>query len=135
MEKFLKQFKLTPMQRIMFESFIFRAADRNIKGYMGGSWESMELAPGIVILLIPAKDDEQVTLTVELSGNTVTTDRVTASAAFTSLVANWFWHTVHGQASMESNMAFEQQYHGLRNAVYDDTTHNINTDDYYTLTD
>lgn len=135
MEKFLNQFNLTPMQRINFEAFIFRAADHLVKGYYGGVWESRNIG-GALVLMIPGKDDQQFTLTVEMSGNVVTTTRLTASAAFTCLVTNWFWNMNANKLDDGANAAFQDKHYALRDAVYgDQSTHGIVTDDYFTLTD
>ena len=88
MNKFLDQFNLTPMQRVDMEQFIYGQADRMVEGYRGGVWETTEVN-GTVILLIPG-NSESVTLNNYAFGGSMTTDRLTASAAFSSIVSNWY---------------------------------------------
>ncbi len=135
MQQFLDQF--VPgniMLAINFENFIFNQASKMIAGYQGGNWESKEV-DGVRILVIPGNATEH-TLFVEMSGNQVTTDKDTASAAFTSLVVNWFWHVYANSMKESEHDLFNTFHHGLRNAVYSDTPAiPFNTDDFYTLTD
>lgn len=88
MNKFLDQFALTPMQRVDMEAFIFTQADKMVEGYSGGMWESQTLGKA-VILVIPGSEPT-VTLNNYAFGGEMTTDRQTASAAFSALVANWY---------------------------------------------
>lgn len=119
MIKFIAQFKLSPMTHVMFESFIYRVADKMIDGYNGGMWETKTVGK-TVILLIPA--DGKVKLKNQLSGSTVETDQVTASAAFTYLVVNWFWNEVAGDISDKSNELFDKCFFAIRDAVYADNS-------------
>lgn len=89
MQKFLDQFALTPMQRVDMENFIYTQADRLVKGYTGGLWESHKVG-NVWILVIPGEASEPVELCNPLSGNDITTDRLSASAAFSSAVSNWY---------------------------------------------
>lgn len=134
MEKFLDQFNLNPFQRLDFEAFVFRAADAMVEGYMGGSWESREIN-GVRILIIPGSE-ESVKLNNPEGFGSVTTDRLTASAAFTCCINNWFWNAKTSVLSEAANEAFHKAHFGLRDMVYaDNATHGINTNDYHSFTD
>ena len=90
MKKFLDQFALTPMQRIDMENFIFTQADKMLPGYGGGTWRT-KLIGGVSILLLPVRDEKAaVTLENYAFGGSMTSDHVTASAAFSSIVTNWY---------------------------------------------
>jgi hypothetical protein len=88
MKKFLDQFALTPMQRIDFEGFIFTQAEKMLPGYNGGMWRTKKLG-NVSILLLPV-DDKTITLNNYAFGGYMTTDHMTASATFSSVVANWY---------------------------------------------
>lgn len=134
MQKFLDQFNLTPYMALNFEQFIFRMADDMIEGYSGGNWGTMTVGK-VVILLIP-HDGERITLNNKVMGGTVETDRVTASAAFTSIVVNWFWNMLTESMSDIENQSFNGFHYDLRDEVYsDDPEHTINTSDYFSFTD
>lgn len=135
MQKFLNQFfPNNTMLALNMENFIFTQADKMIDGYNGGSWKSQEFN-GVTILTIPG-DAEQVTVAVAMSGNEATTDRLTASAAFTSLVVNWFWHLYARSMNEEQFAAFDNFHQALRDAVYSDNPEApVNVDTYFTLTD
>lgn len=132
MEKFIAQFKMTPMQALMFEQFIFRMADKVIDGYNGGMWGEQTLGKTL-ILTIPANGD-RVGIHNVFGGETVTTDPLTASAAFTSLVNNWFWNEYAEKLSNTSNKAFEKAHHGLRRDAFS-TGNGVNHNDMFTITD
>ena len=135
MQKFLDQFfPNSPMLALNFENFIFTQADKMVEGYNGGSWVAQEVN-GVTILTIPGSADK-VTIMSPMSGIEITTDRLSASAAFTSLVVNWFWHLYVRSMNETQFAAFDNFHHALRNAVYaDDPETKLNTDDFYTLTD
>lgn len=88
MKKFLDQFALTPMQRIDFEGFIFTQAEKMLPGYNGGMWRTKKIG-NVSILLLPVSD-KTVTMNNYAFGGSMTTDHLTASAAFSSIVANWY---------------------------------------------
>lgn len=88
MKKFLDQFALTPLQRIDFEGFIFTQAERMLPGYNGGMWRTKKIG-NVSILLLPVSD-KTVTMNNYAFGGSMTTDHLTASAAFSSIVANWY---------------------------------------------
>lgn len=127
MQKFLSQFKLSPMMTMLLEAHIFNVASRKVKGYNGGVWESKTLGK-VEILLIPGEGD----VTMSAAYSDVTTDRLTASAGFSSLVANWFWHSYAESMTKAQNAAFEKHYNAMRRLG---TQHGLNMDDYFTLTD
>lgn len=134
MEKFLNQFKLAPMMRVKFENFIFRAADALVVGYSGGFWNDDHVGKSC-ILAIPT-NEPTITLRNERAGTEVTTDPLTASAAFTALVVNWFWNANSANIGDEANDEFSTFWHALCDDVYDDKSGNgINKDDYFTFTD
>lgn len=127
MQKFLDQFKLNPIQQLQLESFIFNVASNKVKGYNGGMWETQTLGK-VEILLIPGEGE----VTMSAAYSDVTTDRLTASAGFSSLVANWFWHAYAETMTDGQNAAFEKHYNAMRRLG---TQHGLNMDDYFTLTD
>lgn len=88
MKQFLNQFVLSPMQRIDFEMFIFGQASQMIKGYNGGQWESRKFGD-VFVLNIPAGGDT-VTVNNYVFGGEITTDHLTASVIFCSMVTNWY---------------------------------------------
>lgn len=134
MQKFINQFDLSPLMAMQLENFIFRMADDMVQGYNGGSWRT-KTVDGITILLIPDAAKE-VTLDNRAMGGSVTTDHLTASAAFTSLVTNWYWNGNVKNLSFSSNKAFHDFHFGLRDAIYSDTpSTKINTNDYHSFTD
>jgi hypothetical protein len=136
MDKFLDQFDIPGMLRVRFEQFIFRQADQMVEGYCGGNWESRDIG-GVRILLIPSADtSKQEHLTNQVFGGGVRTDHLTASAAFTSVVTNWFWHMVAekgviGEKEHNKFMAFHE---GMKDAVYKKGS-GINQRDYFEFTD
>lgn len=89
MQKFLDQFNLTPMQRVDFENFIYTQADKMLPGYRGGIWESQDIGNGVRVLVLPGEGD-RVKLVNYAFGGSMETDRLTASAAFSSCVQNWY---------------------------------------------
>lgn len=115
MKKFLKQFNLSPMMNLRFESFIFNLADKLVVGYGGGIWKTKEI-DGRSILLLPVTG--YVTLNNENSGTMVITDHITASAAFTYLAINWFWNNVTDNISDDSNEKFNEVFYALRDSVF-----------------
>ena len=106
MNKFLDQFNLTPIERIDMEGFIFAQADRMVKGYNGGTWRSEALGD-TRILIIPGNDDSPVTLENYAFGGTMVTDHKTASAAFSSMVANWYANLRYEQGRARDAMLEE----------------------------
>lgn len=117
MNKFLDQFKLTPMQRVDMENFIFTQADKMVPGYCGGTWESVKLGDTLV-LVIPGQGDT-VTLENYAFGGSMTTDRLTASAAFCSCVTNWYagLRYEQGRASDAMLEAVSDYGYNLKTAV------------------
>lgn len=135
MQKFLDQFFTgNTMMALNMEIFIFQQAGKVVEGYNGGNWTSQEIN-GARILNIPGSA-EQHTINVEMSGNSVTTDKVSASAAFTSLIVNWFWHVYARSMTTEEFERFSKYHYTLRDALYsDEPTTNLDTDAIFTLTD
>lgn len=133
MQKFLKQFNLSPMMNLRFESFIFNLADKMVVGYGGGMWKTKQI-DGQSILLLPV--DGPVVLSSPMSGTSVTTDHITASAAFTYLAINWFWNNVTDTISDDSNGKFSEIYFGIRNSVFaDKPTVKFDTQAFFDFTD
>jgi len=132
MKKFMNQFNLNPILRMQFESFVYRVADKMVIDYDGGVWKSKTVGD-TVILIIPYTG--MVKLHNHLSGATVETDQVTASAAFTYLVVNWFWNMVAEKISDASNDAFEKCFYAIRDAAYADDSKIIDKNAFYTFTD
>lgn len=133
MQAFLAQFKLRPMMAFHLEQFILRNADRIVQGYTGGMWDDA-LVKKAKITLIPGKDDEQVTIHNIMGGGSITTDRLTASAAFVCCVVNWFWNMYTDKMTDKENAAMSKFYHALRDNVYGKNS-GVNTDDYFSFTD
>ncbi len=131
MEKFLDQFKLSPLHRIAMASFIFSLADDMVKGYGGGFWNDDHF-DSLVFLRIPSNTGP-ITLHIEASGNTIETDSLTASAAFTFIAVIWYWNIQSENLSHETNEAFSEWYFAFRDAVYDSNL--VNTNDFHTFTD
>lgn len=119
MRKFLTMLGLSEMQKIDFERFVFTQADNMLPGYKGngGVWEAQELG-NTIILMLPVPDGE-VTLYNYMSGNEIKTDRVTASAAFSVLVVNWFLNLRYeqGRLSDASLAKLTDAYHLLRGNI------------------
>jgi hypothetical protein len=88
MKQFLNQFPLSAMQRIDLEMFIFGQASRMIDGHVGGQWESQKFGK-VWITVIPG-NEPAVRLVNYACGGELTSDRLTASVAFCSLVTNWY---------------------------------------------
>lgn len=144
MQAFLDQFSnkaINGYQAVQFESLIFNMADKMIEGYKGGNWESMKIGK-TTILVIPG-NAPTVTLHNQMSGTSITTDRLTASAAFTALVTNWYWHFIAGRNELSSTgyKVFQRHYESLRADVYGrqkylkDNGLSIDTDAYFSFTD
>lgn len=131
MEKFLNQFKLSPLHRVAMETFIFSQADTLVKGYCGGFWGDDHI-DSLVFLTIP-HNIGPITLYNPLSGTTIDTDPLTASAIFTFIVVNWYWNLQTEHLSDETNSAFFGWYFAFRDAVYDSNL--VNTNDFHTFTD
>ena len=90
MHKFLTQFTLSPMQRLDLEMFIFNQASRMIEGYNGGVWDSQLIGNKFIILIPAYAPMQRITLNNYAFGGSITTDRLTASAIFNSMVTNWY---------------------------------------------
>ncbi len=132
MQNFLAQFKLNPVLNAQLEGFIFAMADKMIQGYNGGTWDDATVGK-CNIVTIPGRTS-QVTLYNRLSGNSLTTDRDTASAAFICLAVNWFWNSYSDKMTASENNRMGVFYNKLRNAVYAKNS-GINTSDYFSFTD
>lgn len=131
MQKFLDQFKLGVMQALRLEAYIFACADEKVAGYHGGQWDSAVI-DSVTILMIPGEGDA----TLSAAYSDVTTDRLTASVAFTSLVVNWWWHHNNDTLTEAQQDAFYNYHHALRDMVYDDNAkHTINKSHYFNITD
>lgn len=114
MRKFLSQFALTPMQRVDMENFIYTQADKMLANYAGGTWASKTIGDGAVILMLPVADKKApVTLTNYAFGGSVTTDHLTASAAFSSIVSNWY-----ANLRYEQNKASDAMLEAVSNYGY-----------------
>jgi hypothetical protein len=134
MNLFLKQFGLTPVQRIGFEQFIFAQADKMVEGYGGGKWSATKIG-GVYMLVLPVSE-KTVTLNNYAFGGGIDADQYTASAAFTSVVVNWFWHlrAEQGRLTDAQHEAFDTFSRKLRDAVYSDGS-KVNTSDFFQFTD
>jgi hypothetical protein len=133
-EDYTKNLKLNnSMMGVHFERFMFGLADKMVVGYNGGNWESMKLGRTRIVLL-PGNKAEQVTLVNLMSGTTITTDHLTASAIFTCMLNNWFWNQYAGKLTDAQNQRFMTAHNMLREAVYGKNS-GINTTDYFNFTD
>ena len=134
MNLFLKQFGLTPIQQIDLEQFVFTQADKMVGGYGGGSWHATKIG-GVYMLVLPTTD-KVITLTNYVHGGGVDTDHRTASAAFTSIVVNWYWNLrgEQGRLTTAQHEAFDTFSRKLRDAVYSDGS-KVTTSDYFNFTD
>ena len=134
MQKFLDQFKLTPMQKVDMEAFIFAQADKMVEGYLGGMWETRDVG-GVHILIIPGTS-EQVRLINYAFGGDIVTDRLTASAAFSSIVANWYMGLRHEQGRFPADafQSFDTFNGAVGEAVYAKGSE-INKRDFFNFTD
>jgi hypothetical protein len=130
--QFIKQFALTKNQGAIFDDFLNEIAYEKINGYDGGEWGKKKM-DGKTILLIPGNSKE---ITISTGFDEVTTDRITASVAFTYILVNWFWNQLSDKFSDDQNDKFMGFYFGLRDYVYaSNSTHGINMDDFFKLTD
>lgn len=135
MEKFLDQFKLSPMMRVKMENYIFSVARAIIVDYNGGFWTEDYVGQSC-ILAIPSNGKPEITLRCEAMGWEVTTDIYTASAAFTALVVNWFWNTETDKMGDDANDEFATYHFALRDDVYQKkASHNLDLSAYMKITD
>lgn len=135
MNKFLNQFNLNPMQRVDLENFIYTQADKVLQGYGGGKWASKQLG-GVWILALPVNPKQPVTLNNYVFGGGITTDHLTASACFSSIVTNWYMNlrAEQGRIRDENIQAIDQYARDLREAAYAKDS-GINTDDFWSFLD
>lgn len=139
MQKFMNQFAaLSPALLFQFDCFIY---SRGVKalGRTAGLWESKEIG-GVHMLLLGENDvkpdhGDKFKFFNEMTGDTNYTDRVTASAAFTLMVVNWFWNLHSEKMGDAANEAFERVYFALKAGVYEDKAAGINTRDFFNITD
>ena len=80
--KFLKQFKLTPVQGFRFDNYCYGLASKKIRNFTGGQWNTAKVGD-LIVLLPPSQGD---TLTMGAAYSDVTADRLTVGAAFTLLL-------------------------------------------------
>jgi len=133
MKQFLDQFHLPIKDSLFMERVAFALAEKSIRGYNGGNWKS-EIVEDVRILMIPESDTGLYTFRGTYADTT--TDRLTASAAFTYILVNHVWHMLNGRLNEQQNDAFHTQFFDIRNMVYaDDATHCINTNDFFAITD
>ncbi len=132
MKNFMAQFKtMNPMQKVIFENFIFNVAAKMVQGYGGGSWGSTKVG-NLWILKLPV--DGPVTLHNTNSCTTITTDNKSASMAFTMLVNNWFWNQYTDKLNDTANQKFSELHYGMRDVAYADGT-KFDTKAIYNFTD
>ena len=130
--KFLKQFKLTPVQGLWFDNYCYGLACKKIRNFTGGQWNTAKVGD-LIVLLPPSQGD---TLTMGAAYSDVTADRLTVGAAFTLLLVNWYWNEMTDSLTDEQNEAFSDYYFGLRDAVWaDNPNHTIDTGKFFDLTD
>ena len=138
MKNFLDQFPLAGIARLDLERFIFTQADKMVGGYGGGTWATKTVGK-VIILLIPVDDKKApVTLTNYAFGGVVTTDYLTACAAFSSIVVNWYANlrAEQGRISDRTLEAISDYAYALRGEVYADApVVPFNTSDYFSFTD
>jgi hypothetical protein len=132
MQQFLAQFKLRPMMAFHLEQLVFRMADKMVQGYTGGQWDDAKLGK-LKIISIPATGE--VTLNNPMSGQSITTDSVTASAAFLHVVVTGFWNMHSDKMTEKENEALGKFYDNMRAAVYGRNSHGVNVDHFYSFTD
>ncbi len=74
-------------------------------------------------------------VTLSSAYSAVTTDHLTASVAFSTLVANWFWNDNHANIGDVANNSFYNFHHRMQNVVFaTDASHGINQADYFDIT-
>lgn len=117
MKKFNDQFKLTPGMLFAFDNFIY-SGSVSILGRASGYW-NVKTVNGVVMLMLGDNDKtngvgDRVEFFNPLTGDKTMTDRVTASAAFTLMMVNWFWNRHAERFDDATNEAFERVYYALR---------------------
>jgi hypothetical protein len=135
MNKFLNQFNLTPMQRIDMESFIFTQADKMLEGYGGGKWASKKVGD-VWILALPVNAKQPVTLNNYAFGGSITTDHLTASVCFSSIVTNWYMNlrAEQGRIRDENIDAIDKYASALRSFAHAKDS-GVNTSDFFSFLD
>lgn len=129
---FISQFNLDPAMGFRFDIYAKEMAAQKVVGYNGGQWDTTTIN-GLTILLLPCDGED---ITIRAAYSNITADRLTASAAFTCLLVNWFWNHYTESLTDEQNERFHNFYFALRDAVYaDNKTHTIDTSKYFNITD
>jgi hypothetical protein len=136
MKNFLNQFRahLSPLQLVMFESFIFGMADKMVEGYNGGKWNSVQMGKTWGLTL-PVNGDANGRVRIETPfGNATVTDHKTASAIFTFLVLSWYFEKVYERLTPAGFAAFDTAKMQMGDFVRN-KKNGYNTRDFFNLTD
>lgn len=139
MKNFLAQFKAMhpAMKHMDFEGFIFTQAEKMFPGYARGQWGSTKIGK-VWVLDAPVgfNGRGKIELNNYAFGGGIETDPLTANAAFTACVVNWYWgmRSEQGRITGPLHNEFDNFSRALRDSVYADGS-KLNTSDYFSFTD